>query len=685
MAELLLVTITRSADFLYISNQDYVDGVHYRGDLIDWPDLEKSLPKDLCGIIEAAPITLYLTNVDNGIDDTWTEIFAAEELRGCEVVIYSDDFGYYAGVVSGYGLDGLKAYITIKERVSELDELLPKGIVTATTFTTTALDLGAPIPLCYGKVKNVPLANVQNYKPATAVTTGTTTDKLVDSAASFTDADVGRYAFNVTQGTYAKVTAKDSATQLTVDSDIFTNTGDTYGIRCFDYLIGYGTIDSIWDDEANGRGIKRNGAYVDSAEYTFDDGTGSTHGYAGYATIRFPFEQVDYSGQPYALTGDIYGIEVSGAVNENYALVLKDIINNETYGLGLTVDTTSFDDAATARATASWACAMPIYDQRKARDIINDLLFACQAYLYKESGNPLTSTPSWYITTLSTAASAETFGENDGYYNNCDVSAVDTLSSDDAIKTAYVEYGNQNSQKFEVSKACHAGFGRDERFTVDSTNTLATAKKIISYVYGMATYGEKSLTIRTSINDVSVGEVVTIYASKYGLSAAAYRVHRKVIKRSETIYDCVSYNASIFADAAGITEPTSSTEGVNSLSVRTIADAVMVSYGATVNAIGSIGGGTQDIDLSLSTIHTGTVDTAETTFTFSNVSSLADGNAFVLILINGGSQTVNWPATVNWAGGSAPSLTASGVDWLQFITADGGANWHGTAISLDSK
>ena len=41
-------------------------------------------------------------------------------------------------------------------------------------------------------------------------------------------------------------------------------------------------------------------------------------------------------------------------------------------------------------------------------------------------------------------------------------------------------------------------------------------------------------------------------------------------------------------------------------------------YGETVNAIGSIGGGTQDIDFESGNVVTGTVDTSTTTFTFSN-------------------------------------------------------------------
>ena len=107
--------------------------------------------------------------------------------------------------------------------------------------------------------------------------------------------------------------------------------------------------------------------------------------------------------------------------------------------------------------------------------------------------------------------------------------------------------------------------------------------------------------------------------------------------------------------------------------------------GVTTNAIGSIGGGTQDIDLTAGNSVSGTVDTSTTTFTFSNPTAGDELCTFSLILTNGGSQTVNFPASVDWAGGTAPTLTTAGVDILVFATIDGGTIWHGFAAALDSK
>ena len=106
-------------------------------------------------------------------------------------------------------------------------------------------------------------------------------------------------------------------------------------------------------------------------------------------------------------------------------------------------------------------------------------------------------------------------------------------------------------------------------------------------------------------------------------------------------------------------------------------------YGESVNAIGSIGGGAQTIDIELGNVVTATVDTSETTFTFSNPSASGTACSFTLILTNGGSQTVNWPASVDWPGGVEPTLTTAGVDILVFMTTDGGTTWYGMLAGWD--
>jgi hypothetical protein len=91
-----------------------------------------------------------------------------------------------------------------------------------------------------------------------------------------------------------------------------------------------------------------------------------------------------------------------------------------------------------------------------------------------------------------------------------------------------------------------------------------------------------------------------------------------------------------------------------------------------------------NIDLSLGNYFTRTIS-GTTTFTVSNVASTNTVNSFILQLTNGGSATVNWFSGVDWAGGTAPTLTASGVDVLGFYTRDGGTNWYSFVLGKDMK
>ena len=133
------------------------------------------------------------------------------------------------------------------------------------------------------------------------------------------------------------------------------------------------------------------------------------------------------------------------------------------------------------------------------------------------------------------------------------------------------------------------------------------------------------------------------------------------IDLSDTNADVVSTNADVVlaeaaADAAASPE--------------------LVTYSETIDAVSGV-----DLDLSVATHFTKTV-TGTTAFTFSNPAVLR-ASSFTLKITNGGSQTVTFPASVDWPGGIAPLLTVSGVDILMFLTDDTGTIYYGFIGGLD--
>jgi hypothetical protein len=95
------------------------------------------------------------------------------------------------------------------------------------------------------------------------------------------------------------------------------------------------------------------------------------------------------------------------------------------------------------------------------------------------------------------------------------------------------------------------------------------------------------------------------------------------------------------------------------------------------NTSAALSGTTPSVDVSARDTYTITTS-GNTTFTFTNPPSSPQVAKFTLILTAGGTHTLTWPTSVDWAGGSAPSAPASGEKNIYtFMSIDGGTNWYG--------
>ena len=106
---------------------------------------------------------------------------------------------------------------------------------------------------------------------------------------------------------------------------------------------------------------------------------------------------------------------------------------------------------------------------------------------------------------------------------------------------------------------------------------------------------------------------------------------------------------------------------------------VLKDYGETKVAMAA-----HTVDLSLGNVQTYTLS-GNQTLIFSNPPATGTSGSFTLIVTNGGSATLTWPPSVDWAGGTAPTLTTAGIDILTFTTIDGGVIWYGFLAGADMK
>ena len=109
---------------------------------------------------------------------------------------------------------------------------------------------------------------------------------------------------------------------------------------------------------------------------------------------------------------------------------------------------------------------------------------------------------------------------------------------------------------------------------------------------------------------------------------------------------------------------------------------------ATADLLGSVRGNittvaASAVDCSLGNYFIKTA-TGALTWTVTNVPATR-AYSFLLELTNGGTGTQTWYSGIKWPGGTAPTLTTSGVDVIGFITDDGGTTWRGVQLMKDSK
>lgn len=111
---------------------------------------------------------------------------------------------------------------------------------------------------------------------------------------------------------------------------------------------------------------------------------------------------------------------------------------------------------------------------------------------------------------------------------------------------------------------------------------------------------------------------------------------------------------------------------------------ILKDYGLEVYAHGSVSGAVS-INVENGNVQTLTV-TDTTTLSITNMTASGDSCSVTVIITQDGSggHTVNLPTAV-WEGGSAPTLSAGAgeVDWITFVSLDGGSTLAGFVSGLN--
>lgn len=255
----------------------------------------------------------------------------------------------------------------------EAEKLVDGGFASV----AVADDLGKPIPLVFGRAVKVPLLYVKadgsnrHYDYILGEGVGLNGNNFQEVFTVYREDK----ALDVIQGDVA------SATSTTLDLE----SADQRPNQWYQYWwveitagTGVGQIRDITSYDADNNRITVSSAFSPTpdatsdyklTEYRFYDGSQASP-YDDYAFIRFK-KRLGTSSR----TDDLYA-DVNGFSDEvNRARAIESILTNNVWGLGLTVDATSFTSAASAMTALSlFTCEGAIIEETTAIDVLLKLL-----------------------------------------------------------------------------------------------------------------------------------------------------------------------------------------------------------------------------------------------------------------------------------------------------------------------
>jgi hypothetical protein len=108
-----------------------------------------------------------------------------------------------------------------------------------------------------------------------------------------------------------------------------------------------------------------------------------------------------------------------------------------------------------------------------------------------------------------------------------------------------------------------------------------------------------------------------------------------------------------------------------------------------VSPTASVSAGTLILNLEVGNVFEVVLTEDVVSFILANppTAGLAVGCCLILKQDNAGGRTVAWPSSIRWASGVRPMLSGAknAVDFLVFVTRDGGATWYGFVSGTDFR
>ena len=249
---------------------------------------------------------------------------------------------------------------------------------------------------------------------------------------------------------------------------------------------------------------------------------------------------------------------------------------------------------------------------------------------------------------------------------------------------SYIDFycESSNAHYARILAPAHASFAGNIILTLPATTDTLVGKTTTD------TLTNKTLTSPKINEDVAVTSTATEINLLDGVTATTSELN---------ILDGVTATATEINLLDGVTATTTelnyldiTTLGTTEASKAVTADAngvVKFDNGITEESTALTSGTSVTLNIRDGSVYTITLAHNIGTFTWSNPAGSGYSSSFTLKVTQDGtgSRTISWPASVDWAGGTAPTLStgANDVDVFVFFTVDGGTTYYGFTAGQD--
>ncbi|HML96688.1 MAG TPA: fibronectin type III domain-containing protein [Thermodesulfobacteriota bacterium] len=517
----------------------FPEGAFFERRLLEMPRLEEAELGERFGIMGFQRVTLSLDNSDGLISsldltDAYVRLFFVSE---------TGDVREWKGRVTEWTLSH-RCTVSIEDMDAvALTEELPRRTLNDVVEVekeadsgfddvVVANDLGRPVPVIFGRSVKVPLLYIKADEAAREY------DYIIGEGeglggGNFTDVfTIYRedQALDDIEGDAAPATS----TTLTLEAGdrrpdgwyrywwveitAGTGAGQIRHVTAYDSANNRVTVNASWSPTPN------SGSDYRLREWRFYDGSQASP-YEGLAFIRFK-KRLGTSGSTDAIYADVNGL----TAETNVVRAVESILSNPVWGLGLDIDSGSFDTAAALTDISDMLCEGAITDNTTITDILNGSGESQGLLSFRDM--VLSKADAVKITVDGSKPPAHGFGLGDetGWNNILTGSPEITHQhSGERVKNLKVRYRKNNKESdlylHEIERQSGAG-GVDRALTLPFVHDHETADRWLDYRRKRLAAAVRRMAIETGQEGGSVrrGERVTVSVPTLGLEGSAWEV-----------------------------------------------------------------------------------------------------------------------------------------------------------------